>query len=512
MRCAVIGSTGYLGTRLVPRLLARGDEVTVLIRSPDKLALCAWADRVDVVPGELGGDPAALTRLVEGADVVIHLAHALGRSDFPERDRAAAEAVAGAAAGAGVGRLVYLGGLRPDDGDASRHLASRAEVADIFLASAVPTAALEASIVVGSGSASFEMIRYLAERVPVLPAISWLHHRTQPIAVDDVLHYLTAATELPAEVDRAFDVGGPDVITYLDLVQRYARIAGLPQRIAVPLPVPVPPGGPTVAAAAMELLSPLPRALVEPLVESLRHELVCDDSFAAATALMGPPPDGPTTYDAAVRAALGRRRDGSDPEERDPAPSSSASGDGLSATEAAEASWADAVARPAALALATDPAGSGGATWRWTTRADSRASARAVWGSLQRLGGDTGWYTPPGVFTALGWADQLLGGVGAYRGRPHGRDLVVGDVVDAWRVEAIEPERMLRLRADLRVPGRLWLSFTVVPQGEGARLEIEVGFRPSGLGGVAYGTALRVGAPLVFPSMARGIVGGASGL
>jgi uncharacterized protein YbjT (DUF2867 family) len=505
VRCAVIGSTGYLGTRLVPRLLGRGDEVTVLVRSPDKLARSAWADRVDVVPGELGGDPGALARLVEGADVVVHLAHALGSSDFPERDRAAAQAVADAAADAGVGRLVYLGGLRPTGEVSSRHLASRAEVADTFLASPVPTAALEASIVVGSGSASFEMIRYLAERVPVLPAIGWLYHRTQPIAVDDVLHYLTAATTLPADVDRAFDVGGPDVLTYLDLVQRYARVAGLPQRIAVPVPVPVPPGGPTMAAAAMELLSPLPRTLVEPLVESLRHELVCGGSFAEATALMGPPPGGSTTYDAAVRAALGRRRDGADPEDRDPAP---AREDGTPVSpEAAESTWADAVARPAALALATDPAGSGGSAWRWATQAGSRASARAVWSVLQRLGGDTGWYAPPGVFTALGWADQLLGGVGAYRGRPHGRDLVVGDVVDAWRVEALEPERMLRLRADLRVPGRLWLAFTVVPQGGGSRLEIEVGFRPSGLGGVAYGTALRVGAPLVFPSMARGIVG-----
>ncbi|NMO92359.1 DUF2867 domain-containing protein [Actinomycetospora sp. TBRC 11914] len=494
MRCAVIGSTGYLGTRLVPRLLARGDDVAVLVRSPDKLARCAWADRVDVVPGELGGDPDALARLVAGADAVVHLAHALERADFPARDRAAAHAVADAADTAGVGRLVYLGGLRPAGDDASRHLASRAEVADIFLGSPVPTAALEASIVVGSGSASFEMIRYLAERVPVLPAIPWLAHRTQPIAVDDVLHYLTAATTLPPEVDRALDVGGPDVLTYLDLVQRYARLAGLPQRLAVPVPVPVPPGGPTVAAAALELLSPLPRALVEPLVESLRHELVCGDSLTDAIALLGAPPGGPTTYDAAVRAALGRRRDGTDPEERDPTPSSSPR-DGVAAE------------RPAALALATDPVGSGGATWRWRSSADSPAAPAAVWAVLQRLGGDTGWYTPPGVFGVLGWVDQLLGGVGAYRGRPHGRDLVVGDVVDAWRVEALAPRRLLRLRADLRVPGRLWLEFTVEPRGSGSRLEVEVRFAPSGLAGVAYGTALRVGAPLVFPSMVRGIAG-----
>jgi len=500
VRSAVIGSTGYLGTRLVPRLLARGDQVTVLVRSPEKLARSAWADRVDVVPGELGGDPGALARLLDGADAVVHLAHALDHADFPERDRAAAHAVADAAAVAGVGRLVYLGGLRPVGGDASRHLASRAEVADIFLASPVPTAALEASIVVGSGSASFEMIRYLAERVPVLPAIPWLAHRTQPIAVDDVLHYLVAATLLPPEVDRAFDVGGPDVLSYLDLVQRYARLAGLPQRIAVPLPVPVPPGGPTVAAAAMELLSPLPRTLVEPLVESLRHELVCGPSLAEAMAAMGPPPGGPTTYDAAVRAALGRRRDGADPAEWEPSPLPS-SPDGDAPPSGAE--------RPAALALATDPVGSGGATWRWRTQADARATAAAVWRVLQRLGGDTGWYTPPGVFAALGWADQLLGGVGAYRGRPHGRDLVVGDVIDAWRVEALDPERLLRLRADLRVPGRLWLQFTVVPRDEGARLDVELGFAPSGLAGVAYGAALRVGAPLVFPWMVRGIVGAA---
>ncbi|WP_433803257.1 DUF2867 domain-containing protein [Actinomycetospora sp. CA-084318] len=492
MRCAVIGSTGYLGTRLVPRLLARGDEVAVLVRSPHKLALTGWADAVDVVPGSLE-EPDALEHLVADADVVVHLAHALEQSDFPERDRAAAHAVVAAATDAGVGRLVYLGGLRPAPGSSpSRHLASRAEVADIFLASSVPTAALEAGIVVGSGSASFEMIRYLAERVPVLPGIPWLAHRTQPIAVDDVLHALVAATDLPPEVDRRLDVGGPDVLTYLDLVQRYARLAGLPQRVAVPVPLPVPPGGPTVAAMAMELLSPLPRRLVEPLIESLRHELVCDPgSLADARRLLGDPPGGPTTYGAAVRAALGRRRSGVDPADRDPTPVLGQAG------------------RPAALALPSDPVGSGGATWRWSTTVSGGVPADRVWAAVQRIGGDTGWYAPPGVFGALGRADQLLGGVGGYRGRPHGRDLVVGDVIDGWRVEALTHDdalRSVRLRADLKVPGRLWLTFTVRPDDDrgGAALTLEVAFAPSGLAGVAYGAGLRVGAPLVFGPMARG--------
>jgi uncharacterized protein YbjT (DUF2867 family) len=491
MRCAVIGSTGYLGTRLVPRLLDRGDEVTVLVRSPHKLALTTWADAVDVVPGALE-DADAVAELVRDADVVVHLAHALEQSDFPERDRAAARTVAAAATTAHVGRLVYLGGLRPPPGaGTSRHLASRAEVADVFLASPVPTAALEAGIVVGSGSASFEMIRYLAERVPVLPGIPWLAHRTQPIAVDDVLHALVAATLLPPEVDRRLDVGGPDVLTYLDLVQRYARLAGLPQRVAVPVPLPVPPGGPVVAAMAMELLSPLPRRLVEPLIESLRHELVCDpDSLADSRRLLGDPPGGPTTYGAAVRAALGRRADGVDPADRDPTPVLGQAG------------------RPAALALPSDPIGSGGATWRWSTTAHGAASPGATWQAVQRIGGDTGWYAPPGVFGALGRADQLLGGVGGYRGRPHGRDLVVGDVIDGWRVEALTDGgglRSVRLRADLKVPGRLWLSFTVRPDdGGGSALTLEVAFAPSGLAGVAYGAGLRVGAPIAFGPMARG--------
>lgn len=492
MRCAVIGSTGYLGTRLVPRLLARGDEVAVLVRSPQKLALTTWADAVDVVPGSLE-EPEAVAHLVTGADVVVHLAHALEQSDFPARDRAAAHTVAEAATAAGVTRLVYLGGLRPAGTAVSRHLASRAEVADVFLASPVPTAALEVGIVVGSGSASFEMIRYLAERVPVLPGIPWLAHRTQPIAVDDVLHALVAATVLPPEVDRRFEVGGPDVLTYLDLVQRYARIAGLPQRVAVPVPLPVPPGGPTVAALAMELLSPLPRRLVEPLIESLRHELVCDpNALAASRRLLGDPPGGPTTYGTAVRAALGRRADGVDPADRDPTPVPGQTG------------------RPAALALPSDPVGSGGATWRWSTTARGTASADRVWTAVQRIGGDTGWYAPPGVFGALGRADQLLGGVGGYRGRPHGRDLVVGDVIDGWRVEALTHDdglRALRLRADLKVPGRLWLTFTVRPDdGGGAALALEVAFAPSGLAGVAYGAGLRAGAPWVFGPMARGAV------
>ncbi|GAA4789031.1 SDR family oxidoreductase [Actinomycetospora chlora] len=474
MRCAVIGATGYVGVRLVARLLTEGHDVAVLVRSPGKLAATGWAERVDAVPGDLA-DNAALAALVEGADAVVHLAHALEHADFPDRDRAAARAVSDAAERAGVRRLVYLGGLRPS-GAASRHLSSRAEVADIFLAGPVPTVALEASIVVGSGSASFEMIRYLAERVPVLPAVPWLAHRTQPVAVADVLHYLVGALHVPADVDRRFDVGGPDVLTYLELVRRYLRLAGLPQSAAVPVPLPVPPGAPALAGWVVEALTPLSRHLVTPLIESLAEDLVCGDDDVLD--VIGPPPGGRTTYDAAVRAALGQR-----PE------TPLAPGD-------------------PALAGPTDPAGSGGAVYRWGTGEACPADADALWAVVDGIGGDAGWAVPLGAWTVRGWADQLLGGVGGYRGRPQGRPLEAGDVVDGWRVEAVAPGSSLRLRSELRQPGRMTLELAVDPDvsGHGSHLRLSFAFAASGLAGLAYGTALRAGAPVVFGAMARGLV------
>ncbi|MEJ2889339.1 DUF2867 domain-containing protein [Actinomycetospora aeridis] len=474
MRCAVIGATGYIGVRLVRRLLDAGHEVTVLVRSRAKFVATGWAEEVEPVDGDLA-DPAAVAALVAGADAVVHLAHALERPDFPERDRAAAWTVSTAASDAGVRRLVYLGGLRPSSSASSRHLSSRAEVADVFLAGDVPTAALEASIVVGSGSTSFEMIRYLAERVPVLPAVPWLAHRTQPVAIADVLHYLVGALDLPADVDRRFDIGGPDVLSYLELIRRYLRLAGLPQSAVVPVPVPVPPGGPALAGRVVEALTPLSRELATPLIESLAGDLVCaeDDVLTA----IGPPPGGRTTYDAAVRAALGRRDEPTAP------------------------------AGDPALAGPTDLAGSGGTVHRWGTTEPSPADVRELWSVVDGIGGDAGWFVPLRAWTVWGWADQLLGGVGGYRGRPSGRALEVGDVVDGWCVEAVEPGVRLRLRSEMRTPGRLTLELAVDPDvsGHGSHLRLDVVFVPAGLAGLVYGRALLAGAPTVFGAMARGI-------
>src|SRR5947209_12936670 len=226
MRCVVFGATGYIGGRLVPALLGASHQVRVVARTPGKLDEVPWRDRVEIVHGDVT-DVASVRGAMASQDVVYYLVHSLNRGDFVDVDRRAAHVVAEAARAAGVARLVYLGGITPDTGRLSDHLASRAEVEQILLDSGVPAIVLRAAVILGSGSASFEMLRYLTERLPAMVTPRWVHNRIQPIAVRDVLHYLTHAAALPLSVNRAFDIGGPDVLTYLEMMRRYAAVAGL---------------------------------------------------------------------------------------------------------------------------------------------------------------------------------------------------------------------------------------------------------------------------------------------
>ena len=288
MRCVVFGATGYIGGRVVPALLDAGHQVRVVARAPDKLDDAPWRDRVDAVRGDVTSAD-DVTTAIEGQEVVYYLVHSLNRSDFVAVDRRAAQAVADAAGRQGVRRIVYLGGIVPDGDHLSAHLASRAEVGRIFLAGAVPAAVLQAAMIIGSGSASFEMLRYLTERLPAMITPRWVRNRVQPIAVRDVLDYLVHAAELPPEVDRAFDIGGPDVLTYLDMMRRYAVVAGLPRRLVLPVPVLTP----WLSAQWVNLVTPVPGSIAVPLIESLVHEVVCHEHDIAAHI---PDPDGGRTH------------------------------------------------------------------------------------------------------------------------------------------------------------------------------------------------------------------------
>lgn len=296
-RALVTGATGYIGSNLVPALLERGAAVRVLGRDSGRLARQPWSARVELAIGS-ATDPAVLARALTGVDVAYYLLHSMdGRGDFVERDRALAHAFGAAARAAGVGRIVYLSGLHPA-GELSPHLASRREVGEILLACGVPTAVLQAGVVLGAGSASFDMLRHLTERLPVMVAPKWLRNRVQPIAIADVIHYLVAAADLPATVNRSYDIGGPDVLSYADMIRRYAAIAGLGGRLIRTVPVLTP----ELASHWVGLVTPVLSGVARPLVGSLIHDAVCREQDAVRD--LGLPPGGLTGFDDAVRAAV----------------------------------------------------------------------------------------------------------------------------------------------------------------------------------------------------------------
>jgi uncharacterized protein YbjT (DUF2867 family) len=296
--CLVTGATGYIGGRLVPELLERGYSVRALARTPDKLADRPWRDRVEVARGDLG-DPDSLRQAFDGCDIVYYLVHSMGTSkDFVAAEAESARNVVTAAKQAGVKRLVYLGGLHPSRADLSPHLRSRVAVGEILLDSGIETVVLQAGIVVGSGSASFEMMRHLIHRLPAMTTPKWVHNKIQPIAINDVLHYLAEAARAELPESRTWDVGGPDVLEYGDMMQGYAAAAGLRRRIIIAIPFLTP----TIASLWIGLVTPMPPGLARPLIESLEVDAVMDEHDIES--VIGPPPGGLTGYRDAVAYAL----------------------------------------------------------------------------------------------------------------------------------------------------------------------------------------------------------------
>ncbi|WP_416062342.1 SDR family oxidoreductase [Rhodococcus indonesiensis] len=482
LRILVTGATGYIGGRLAPLLVDAGHRVRVLARTPDKLRDVPWAGDVEIVRGDLT-DPQSLAVACRDVDVLYYLVHSMGgRGEFIDTERAEAENVAAAARAAGVRRIVYLGGLHPDTADLSTHLRSREQVGRILVESGVPTLVLQAGVVIGSGSASFEMIRHLSNRLPLMTTPKWVNNKIQPIAVRDVLHYLVGAATAPLPRSRTYDIGGPDVLRYGEMMQVYAEVAGLRRRRILVLPVLTP----KLAGLWIGLVTPIPPSLGRALIESLSNDAVVSEHDIDD--VIPPPPGGLTGYREAVRLALRKIERGD-----------------------VETTWASAspVGAPAEP-LPSDPHWAGEVVFVDERCIDCDTDAGTVWEVVESIGGENGWYSFPLAWTIRGWLDRFAGGVGLSRGRRNPRTLHTGDALDFWRVERLERPTLLRLRAEMRAPGGAWLEWRIEPLDPGrARLHQRAIFFPKGLAGRVYWYALVPFHGIIFKGMLENIAGAA---
>ncbi|MFN0135773.1 MAG: SDR family oxidoreductase [Phycisphaerae bacterium] len=484
----VTGATGYIGGRLAPRLVERGYRVRCLARSAAKLRARPWAalqqDHVEIVEGD-ASDQALLEMAMRGCRAAYYLVHSMDAAgpQYRQRDRLLAERFGRAAAAAGVERIIYLGGLGETGSGLSEHLSSRREV-EIALSgggtsvprqNTVPVTVLRAAMIIGSGSASFEILRYLVERLPIMITPRWVSTPSQPIAVRDVLHYLIAALETPATIGRTLDIGGPEVRSYAEIMSDMAAALHLRRRLVIPVPVLTP----RLSSLWIHLVTPLHASIARPLAEGLRNRVVCRDDEAQRL-MPHPPGTAPLTIRQAMDAALVRMHEG-----------------------AVQTAWSDAGVMPG------DPSWAGGTVFVDRRETISPAPPAAVWSAVCSLGGQRGYYASDWLWRLRGIMDRLVGGPGLRRGRRSADELRLGDALDFWRVSAIKPLRRLVLTAEMKLPGVATLSFEIEPQqndSAGTRLIMTARFRPRGLLGIAYWYSVLPLHGIVFSGMMKGMM------
>lgn len=467
----VTGATGYVGGRLVPSLLAAGYRVRCLVRDSERLQGRTWVDQVEVCQGDLL-KPDTLEAAMRGVRVVYYLIHSMGGgNDFFERDLAAARNCGEAAKAGGVEDIVYLGGLGDPTADLSPHLRSRQDTGAALREAGVSVTEFRAAVIVGSGSLSFEMIRYLTERLPAMICPRWVFTRIQPIAIRDVLAYLVATLECPESRGRILEIGGRDILTYAETMTEYAKVRGLKRRL-----IPVPMLTPWLSSYWVHLVTPIPANIARPLINGLGNEVIVRDGSAGRLF----PEIQPLGYEKAVRLALEKME-----------------------RRSVETVWSGSLSSSQGAKVPVALITKEGLIIERRQRTVA-ASPESVYRAFSSLGGTRGWLYMDWTWQLRGMIDRLFGGVGMRRGRRDPEDLRAGDSLDFWRVERVEPGRLIRLRAEMLVPGRAWLEFEASAEADGSTRLIQTAFfDPKGLSGLLYWYSLYPIHGVIFSGLIR---------
>ena len=475
----VTGASGYVGGRLVTALLADGADVRVFVRDANKAQSHSWANQVEIATGN-ASDFQSTKDALTGVHTAYYLLHSINLGpNFDEIESAMARNFAKAAQSCGVSQIVYLGGINNDE-KTSKHLTSRANTGKELATTSVPVLELRAGIIIGSGSASFEMLRHLTHRLPVMTTPKWVSNKTHPIAIRDVLWYLRNCAKLEKPVGGVFDIGGPEVLTYADMMQKFAKLSGLRKRLIIKVPVLTP----KLSSLWIGFVTPVPTSLARPLVGSLISEVVADPK-KSIDKLIPKPAEGLIDVDGAVKLAL-----------------SNVSSNTVSTR------WSDATLPTAPWQKAqSDPEWAGEMLLKDKKVRTTDASIKSLWEAIEEIGGENGWYGADFLWYLRGLLDRMIGGVGLRRGRRDPIHLRVGESLDFWRVESLIPEQSLKLYAEMILPGKAWLEFRIskLPNGKSEVVQ-EASFSPRGLGGQLYWYAVLPFHILVFPTMIRNLI------